>query len=131
MAQKEIEIVLMRHLAGYLAVPVILVDAEGNLLFYNEPAEALLGRRFDEAGEMPKEVWSVAFKQTDERGEAIPPDSLALVVALRERRPAHRMIRITGLDGVPRRIDVTAFPLEGQSGRHLGAVAFLWEVEQP
>jgi hypothetical protein len=37
----------MRQLAGYLTMPV-----------FNEPAEALLGRRFDEVGEMPKEVWS-------------------------------------------------------------------------
>jgi hypothetical protein len=37
---------------------------------------------------------------------------------------------IQGLDGVPRRIAVTAFPLEGQGERHLGAVAIFWE-ERP
>ncbi len=131
MSQKEIEVILMRQLASYLAVPVFLVDAEGNLLFYNEPAEALLGRRFDEAGEMPKEVWSTAFKQSDEGGAPIPPDSIPLMVALRKRRPAHRTMRITGLDGVPRRIEVTAFPLEGQGGRHLGAVSIFWGIERP
>ena len=53
MAQKAVELILMRQLASYLAVPIFLVDPEGNLLYYNEPAERLLGRRYDETGEMP------------------------------------------------------------------------------
>jgi hypothetical protein len=31
-------------------------------------------------------------------------------------------------DGVWRKIEVTAFPVEGQGGRHLGAVAIFWEA---
>ena len=42
-----IQIILTRQLAAYLSVPLFLVDPKGNLLFYNEPAEAILGRRFD------------------------------------------------------------------------------------
>ena len=49
MAQ-TIQIILMRQLAGYLSVPLFLVGPKGDLLFYNEPAEAILGRRFDETG---------------------------------------------------------------------------------
>ena len=48
-----IQIILARQLAGYLSVPVFLVDQTGNLLFYNEPAEVILGQRFDETGAMP------------------------------------------------------------------------------
>jgi hypothetical protein len=44
---------LARQLAGYLSVPVFLVDPLGNLLFYNEPAEVILGRRFEETGAQP------------------------------------------------------------------------------
>ena len=43
-----IQIILMRQLAGYLSVPLFLVGPNGDLLFYNEPAEAIIGRRFDE-----------------------------------------------------------------------------------
>ena len=53
-----IQIILTRQLAGYLSVPTFLVDPNGTLLFYNEPAEVLLGRRFDETGAMPAEEWS-------------------------------------------------------------------------
>jgi hypothetical protein len=35
---------------------------------------------------------------------------------------------INGLDRVRRVIEITAFPLDGQSGRRLGAVAIFWEV---
>ncbi len=126
MAQQEIEVILVRQLASYLAVPIFVVDPEGTMLFYNEPAEELLGRRFEDAGEMPEEVWTTVFQQTEEDGTPIAPEKLPLVIALRERRPHSRPLSITGLDGVRRRIVVTAFPLIGQSGRHLGGVAILW-----
>src|SRR5439155_856752 len=37
--QKQVEIILMRQLASYLTLPVFVVDPEGNLLYYNPPAE--------------------------------------------------------------------------------------------
>ncbi len=129
MSQKQIEIILMRQLASYLVLPIFVVDPDGNLLFYNEPAEGLLGRTFDEAGEMPMREWSTIFKQTDKDGAPLQPDELPLVQALHSRRPAHRVIRITGLDGVSRLIEITAFPLEGQGGRLLGAAALFWGLE--
>ena len=127
--QRPIELILTRQLASYLAMPIFVVDTSGNLVFYNEPAEAVLGRRYEESGEMPLEEWSTVFSQTADDGSPIPRDSLPLVIALKKRRAAHRSLRIRGLDGVRRRIEVTAFPLEGQGGRQLGAVAILWEVE--
>ncbi len=63
-----IQIILTRQLAAYLSVPLFLVDPKGNLLFYNEPAEAILGRRFDETGAMPLEEWSSAFTRFDDEG---------------------------------------------------------------
>jgi len=127
MAQKAVELILMRQLASCLAVPVFLVDPEGTLLYYNEPAERLLGRRYDETGEMPASEWAAMFTPTAEDGSPLPADELALSVALRKWHPAHRGLIIRSLDGVTRRIAVTAFPLEGQGGRRLGAVAIFWE----
>jgi PAS domain-containing protein len=128
MPQKEIEVILTRQLASYLAIPVFLVDTEGTLLFYNEPAERLLGRRFEETGEMPVAEWSTMFTPMDEQGAPLAPEALPLVIALAERRPAHRTFCIRGLDGVLRHIEVTAFPLIGEVERHLGAVALFWEA---
>jgi PAS domain-containing protein len=126
--EPAIELILMRQLAAHLATPIFVVDPEGSLLFYNEPAEALLGRRFDEAGPMPMTEWSSAFGQRSDEGAPLRPEEQPLVVALREHRPAHRTFWITGDDGVPRHLGVTAFPLEGSGGRHLGAVALFWRL---
>lgn len=129
MAQ-PIELILMRQLAGALAMPIFVVDPAGDLLFYNEPAEDLLGRRFDEAGPMPAAEWSTVFSQRDEDGSPIPPEGIPLMIALRERHPAHRTFWITGHDGVARRVGVTAFPLEAIEGGHLGAVALFWQADR-
>ena len=126
--QQPIEIILLRQWASHMAMPVWIAGDKGELLFYNEPAEELLGRRFDEAGEMPIREWSTIFAPVDERGAPLPPDALPLAIALQKRRPAYRRIRITGLDGVPRELEVVAFPLEGQGRRFLGAVAIFYSV---
>ncbi|HEX5579572.1 MAG TPA: PAS domain-containing protein [Candidatus Limnocylindria bacterium] len=125
MAQ-PIELILVRHLASTLSIPTFLVDDEGTLVFYNEAAEPLLGRRFDEAGEMAFEAWTSVYRVRDKTGRLVRSDEIPLVRALRERRPVHVRIDITGLDGMPRTLEVTAFPLVGQ-GKRLGAVALFWE----
>jgi PAS domain-containing protein len=128
MAQREIELILLRQCASHLAMPIWLMGPGGDLLFYNEPAESILGRRFEEAGEMPGEVLATMFQTTAEDGSRLETEDLPINIALRERRPAHLWFRIQGLDGVWRRIEVTAFPIEGQGGRNLGAVAIFWEA---
>lgn len=128
-SQKEIELILARQLASYLIMPIFIVDPRGNLIYYNEPAEGILGRRFEETGEMPVEEWSTLYKPADETGKPLPPESLPLVRALTHHRPAHREMWIEGLDGVSRRIEVTAFPISGQAERHLGAIAIFWEIK--
>jgi PAS domain-containing protein len=45
-----------------LSMPVFITDTKGNLIFYNEPAEQLLGSRFEDAGEMKVETWSKGFQ---------------------------------------------------------------------
>jgi PAS domain-containing protein len=128
MPQQEIEVILTRHLASYLAIPIFLVDPEGNLIYYNEPAEGILGRRFEETGEVHVGVWSTVFTPTDANGAPLPPESLPLVIALTKRRPDHRSFWIRGLDGKKRHIEVTALPLIGQTGRILGAISLFWEL---
>jgi PAS domain-containing protein len=130
MPQQPIELILTRQWASYLAVPVWVMGENGDLLYYNEPAEAVTGRRYDEAGEMPGEELARIFQTTAADGSPIAAEALPLNVALTSRQPAHMRLRIKGLDGVWRDIEATAFPLEGQGGRHLGAVALFWEVHE-
>jgi PAS domain-containing protein len=123
----EIELILLKQVASYLATPIFMVDPDGTLVYYNEPAEGLLGCRYDETGEMPLEEWGTVFIPTDRDGVALAPERLPLAIAVQERRPAHGEISITGLDGVRRDLSVTGFPVVGQNDRYLGAVAIFWE----
>ncbi len=128
MAQLAIELILLRQWASYLSLPVFIAGADGKLLFFNEPAEALLGHRFDEFDEVPLENLAAIFVTTDESGAPISRTKHPLGVALLRRQPAHKRLRIRGFDGVTRLIEATAFPIQGQEGRFLGAVAMFWEA---
>src|SRR5215203_3860230 len=99
MPHKEIEVILSRQLASYLATPIFIVDPQGNLIYYNEPAEDILGLRYGETGEMPVGEWSTVFVPRDSEGAPILPEALPLVVALTEQRPSHREFWIHGADG--------------------------------
>ena len=128
MSQQEIEVILARHLAEYLALPIFIVEPNGDLLFYNEPAEVILGLRYDETGPMPAVEWANVFQPVDEAGKVLLPDELPLMIALMQHHPAHKNFWIRGLDGALRQIAVTAFPLKAQADRFLGALAIFWEI---
>ena len=124
----DVEIILIRQAASYLAMPIFVVDPKGDLVYFNEPAEDLLGRRYEEQqGEMPVAEWSTIFVPTHEDGSPMPPDELPLVIALNDHRPAHGSFWIQGLDGRRHHLSVTAIPLIGQNERDLGAMAIFWE----
>ncbi len=128
--QQEIELILLRQWASLMAMPVWISDSEENLLYFNEAAEAILGLRFDEAPEISLEEIPDYFRITTEDGTPLSLEAFPPTIALREHRPAHRRLRGRGRDGIWRTIEVTAFPLEGQAGRNLGAVSIFWEAEE-
>src|SRR6476646_10754598 len=74
MPGQPIEIILLRELADHLSTAIFVVDPEGALVYYNEPAEGLLGRRFDETGSLSLQEWSTMFKPTNSRGAPLPTE---------------------------------------------------------
>ena len=128
MGQQPVELILLKQVAGYLATPMFLVDPGGNLLYYNEPAEELLGHRYEETGQMPLQEWGTMFSPTDRFGRPMPPEDLPLARALAGREPSQGSFFIRGLDGVARHLAVTAIPLEGPGGTDLGALAIFWAM---
>jgi PAS domain-containing protein len=129
MAQQPVELILVRHLASRLAVPVFVVDPSGDLVYFNEPAERVLGRRYDAIRFMPFEEWTTAFVPAA-AGRTLAVEELPLVVALRKAIPAHSRFDIISGDRVRRTIEVTAFPIIAPTERLLGAVAMFWETDE-
>ena len=127
MSGHEIEIILSRQLADSLSIPIFIVDPAGNLIFYNEPAEKILGKRFEDTGAIPVEEWSTMFKPEDEAGNPLSAEELPLVKSLKELKPAQKNFWIRSLKGKRYYLSVTSFPIVGRPKRYVGAMAIFWE----
>ena len=123
---KHLVLILARELASNLATPTLIADAEGTLVFYNEAAEAVVGRSFAEAGELPVEEWSQSLAPRTTEAEPLPPERRPIWIALNELRPSHQKFWITGADGVDREIEVTGFPLFAHADEFVGIVVIFW-----
>jgi PAS domain-containing protein len=130
MSQQPVELILIRHLASRLKVPVFVIDADGSMVYFNELAEPVLGRRFDEMRVLSLAEWTGLFRPTAS-GRALDIEEVPLVVALRQARPVHHQVQFTAADGAPRSIEVTSFPLIGAQDEVIGAVAMFWENDGP
>jgi PAS domain-containing protein len=120
-------LILARDLTSRLATPAFVVDATGTHAYFNEAAEPVLGATYAESGELPAGGWASEWDPRDLDGTPVPLEELPLGIAFREGRPAHRPLRIRGVDGVTREIEVTAFPLCARPDEILGAIAVFWE----
>ena len=128
--QKSLTLIMARELAANLATPIFIVDNEGDLVFYNEPAESILGMRYADAGELKAAEWAAMWTPTDMNGTRLALEGLPLGVALQHKRPAYQRLRITDAEGTQRTIDVSAFPLFALQDEFSGAMAVFWEDDQ-
>jgi PAS domain-containing protein len=124
---KHLVLILAREFASKLATPMFISDANGNLVFFNEPAGVVLGRSFAEVGELPASRWAELFETEELDGTPVPLERMPAGIALMEARPAHHRFVIKGLDGVRRVISVTAFPLLASRDDTIGVVAIFWD----
>lgn len=124
--QKHLVLILAREFTSSLSTPALIADARGNLVFYNEAAEAVVGRRFAEAGELPLDDWIATFEPRSLASEPLPPERRPARIALDERRPSHLRYLVTSVDGVEREIEVTAFPLFAHTDEFVGIVVIFW-----
>jgi PAS domain-containing protein len=125
--QKHLALILARQFASNLATPTLIADDRGQLIFYNEAAEEVIGRTFAESGEMPLDEWTSSFDpRTADSEEPLPPERRPARIAFDERRAAHERFRITNRDGVERDVAVTAFPLFAHADEFVGIVAIFW-----
>jgi PAS domain-containing protein len=127
-SQKPLELILARNLMTALSTPAFLVDESGLLVFYNEAAGLLLGKAFDQVGQVGPGDWDGVFGPRDATGNALTYDELPVVRALRTTRPTHGSFGVRGFDGRLHDVESTAFPLVGAHGTE-GALSIFWPAE--
>ncbi|HSJ35354.1 MAG TPA: PAS domain-containing protein [Acidimicrobiia bacterium] len=128
MPQHPIEIILLRQWASMMSVPIWVTDAAGDLVYFNEPTEGLIGLSFEDAGDISVAELSDRFELCDLDGSRLPDHDRPLVVALQKQQPAQRLVRIRSHDGVAKVISDTAVPIVGEGDRLLGAMVILWDA---
>ena len=129
-AQKNLVLILAREFASKLATATFLIDPDGRLVYFNEPAERILGRSFAEAGELAESDWASLLAVEELDGTPMPLEARPAAIALHERRPAHHSFRVRALDGQSRAISATALPLLASRKELVGVVSIFWELEE-
>jgi PAS domain-containing protein len=129
--QKSVVLILARELASNIATPMLVLDHHGTLVYFNEPAEHVLGATFASTGEIPADEWDRRWEVVDRTGAPMSLLESPLAACITEQRPAHGEICVTGLDGVHRCVETTVYPLFDSGQRHVGAVGVFWETAAP
>jgi PAS domain-containing protein len=129
--QKALALIVARELAANLATPMFLIDAGGDLVYYNDAAEQIIGKSFAELGTINALEWGEMLHLTTVDGEPLRRRDSPPGIAFAERRPAHSTLQVTALDGTLRVVEVTAYPLFAKADEMHGVVAIFWETDKP
>src|SRR5262252_774110 len=132
MSQQSVEMILVRQLAGYLFVQVVVVDTAGTLIFYNAPAERILCVRSEETGRIDREAAERPSELSEDSTGGPDDTGRPLLTAIQQRRPLHtRRWLLRRSDRVRLQVELTVFPIIDQEERVLGAMAMFWERQGP
>jgi PAS domain-containing protein len=126
-AQKPLELILARNLLSAIQTPAFLVGDHGALLYFNDAAAVMLGRRFEETGAMAADVWIAEFGPFDEDEQPIPYDEIPATAALRHNHPFHGNFRICAAGGNHQDVAASAIPIVGAAGSS-GAIVIFWPL---
>ena len=129
-AQRPLELILARNLMSTLSTAAFLVNRPGDIIFYNDAAGRLLGRRFEEQGSVSAQDWVETVGPFNDDGTPIPVEEQPLTLALRNNRPAHARHLIRAPDGGTQWVEVSGLPVVGTDGFQ-GAMVFIWPAEGP
>ena len=127
MESRPIELIIARNLMAAVELAAFIVDPDGVIVFFNDAAGELIGRRFEDVGPLTREEWSTEFGPFDEFGKLLPTQGLPLTAALREGLPANGRFRVRPKDGDLLEVEVSALPLVTAYGFE-GAIVVFWRA---
>jgi PAS domain-containing protein len=121
---QPVQLLLARNLIAATLTPAFVVDPDGVMIYFNEAAAQLIGRRFEESGRLTREEWN-EIGPVDESGLPIASGDLPLTIALREGIPAIGGFRIKTDQGALMDVEASATPLVGDAGFMGAMVSFV------
>ena len=127
MAPGEVEIVLLKQLASCLSIPIALLGPDGTVLYFNESAESIFGRRFEESGGLGLDEWGMILQPSDAAGSPLKREERPLMIALDQRVPAHRTLFIKSESNRVRELELTGLPLIAVNDGLIGALSLFWD----
>jgi PAS domain-containing protein len=126
--QPDLVLIVARSFATKLATPTLIIDANGDLVYFNDAAAEVLGSSYLDIGTLRASRWQELFQPRTLDEEPLTPEKTPGGIALLERRPVHDSFAFRGLDGREREITVTAFPLFSRPDEVVGAMSIFWEL---
>ncbi len=125
--QPDLVLIVARSFATKLATPTLIIDGQGDLVYFNDAAAEVLGTSYLDIGTLDASRWQELFAPRTLDEEPLTAAQTPGGVALLERRPVNDTFAFRGLDGREREITVTAFPLFSHPDEVVGVMSIFWE----
>ena len=125
--QPDLVLIVARSFATKLATPTLIIDASGDLVYFNDAAGEVLGRSYVDVGALQASHWQELFEPRTLDEKPLTAEQTPGGIALLQRRPVHDSFAMRGLDGREREITVTAFPLFSHPEEVVGVMSIFWE----
>ena len=126
MSHQDVELILARKLAEALADVVLIIDARGDTIFFNEPGGRLLGRPFEEFDALPFAERNALLAPLRPDGSPLPRGELPGIRAMAEGRPTHVVLHMHDVAGHLLAVETVGVPLQSASGHTIGAFVVAW-----
>lgn len=124
MASQEIELILSRQLSEYLAVPMALIDHDGKMVYFNEAAGFILGKQFDENGEIDLRDWNGRFFNNETFSDSMDLHEIPFFKVLSVRHLLQGEYSMRNFEEINQKLMIVCVPLVGLAQRELGALIF-------
>lgn len=123
MAQ-DIELILSRQLAEYLTTPIALIDHDGRMIYFNESAGHVLGKHFDENGEVDMREWVGRIFENESMVDGIDIHEIPFIKVLSGRHILQGEYWMRNFEEINQKVMIICIPLIGLSQREIGAIIY-------
>lgn len=129
-ALKSLVLIRAKHLAESVTTPMFLADREGDLVFFNEAAEVMLGKSFNDIGRMTAAEWGKTLNVRSRDGQPFPLEAMPGWLEVQAHRPALGHVLLTTFNGGDIVIALCAVPLFTSQSQFEGAMVMFWEDDE-